>query len=342
MLEVENILIIHVSGRVGDTLLVTPVLETVRSYFKRANINFFVHRNTVDLVRNSPFVNHISLFSKKSAKYKGWLSRKKYDLAIVVSGFYEDDSETLIPYACRVSHNIVAFKSPNSKLLNSCVHFQVDKNFNNKKHVIDYYHDLTNKLGMPIIGRRINFHSSKSELRKAHELLQSSPLKACELIIGVKITGLASRSYRDWPTKNFLQLTNLLSKQYSKIGFILLGGLNEYDKNEDIATSISAPVLNMSGEKLREIGAIMKYLDLYIGVDTGFTQLARSYDHPMVVLYPPSIPKHQSQPMNHPNFYSLECPKKLILDMNKEDMMATIDPEKVFEKINLALTGVMK
>jgi ADP-heptose:LPS heptosyltransferase len=231
----------------------------------------------------------------------------------------------------------VAFKSPNSKLLNSCVHFQVDKNFNNKKHVIDYYHDLTNKIGMPVIGRRINFRSSKSELRKAYELLQSSPLKACELIIGVKITGLESRSYRDWPTENFLQLARLLTNQYSKIGFILLGGLNEYNKNEKIAENISAPVLNMSGAKLREIGAIMKYINLYIGVDTGFTQLVSSYDNPMVVLYHPFIPKYQTQPINHPNFHSIDCHEKSIINMNKENMMETISAERVFEKITMII-----
>ena len=293
------------------------------------------------MLENCKYIDLLNTISKKRARYRGWTFIKKYDIAFVSSS-PDEDADSLVSYACRVSKKIVAFK-PTSSRLRKCVDKSVDKDFNGKRHIIDYYHDLTNALNIFPSSKRVNFYATSKELVRAQKILQESSLKTCKLIIAIKITSLSSRSYRDWPEEHLIKLMNMLIDKYKNVGFIAFGGLGEYDKYESIAQKVHAPFLNLSDhgvadQRLREFGSIMNYVDLYIGVDTGITHLMSSYDAPMVVLYHPLSPTSQYSPINHPNFYSLECPKKFILDMNKEDMMTTIGSEQVFEKINLALS----
>jgi len=334
----KKILVIHFTGRVGDTLFITPLLETISNNYKNSEITALVHRNTIALVEHSKHANYVSTISKKRARYRGWLSRNKYDM-VFVSSSPDEDVDSLVSYACRVGKRIIAFETPSEKL-NNCINYVVHKDFNKDRHLVDYYHDLTNAVGIPSSRKRINFNATNSELNKSKKILQNSSLKDCKIIIAVKITGLPSRSYRDWPEKNFIELTEILAKQYSDIGFIMLGGLDEYEKYDDMSQKIQAPVLNLSNQVAREVGAMMSHVSLYLGVNTGFTHLMSSFDAPMVVLFHPLVSGRQYAPVNHPNFYSLECSN--CINGDESCMMASISSKQVFDTINLALSNVVK
>jgi len=327
----KKILVIHVSGRVGDTLLITPLLETISKHFKNSVLTALIHRNTVDLLENCKYADHIGTISKKRARYRGWTFFKKYDLAFVSSSSNED-ADSLVAYACRTSKKVVAFE-PDSSILRKCIYKSVGKNLNEKRHIIKYYHDLTSSINISPIGERISFRATKQELQESKNLLQKSVLKKCDLIIAVKVTGLESRQFRDWPEDNLSELIELLSKRYKNIGFITLGGLNEFDKFEKFAKRVKTPFLNFSKYGVREVGSIMNYVDLYIGVDTGFTQLMSSYNKPMIILYYPNMSSYKFRPVNHPKLCLLEADQQTHLELDKMALMSTIKPKLVFDKI---------
>ncbi len=329
--DYKSILIIHVSGRVGDTLLITPLLETISKHYRNSTVTILTHRNTVNLLENCKYVDYVETISKKRARYRGWTFYKKYDLALVSSTF-DESSDSLVSYACRVSKKVVAFK-PNSNILRKCIYKSVDKNLDEKRHAIKYYHDLTNSLNIASIGKRISFSSTKQELQESKNILQKSALKKCNLIIAIKITSLESRSFRDWPEDNLVMLIKLLSKKYENIGFVAFGGINEFDKFDNIEKRVQIPFLNFSKYGLREIGSIMNYVDLYIGVDTGFTQLMSSYNKPMIILYYPNMSPYKFSPIDHPKLCLIEADKRQHSDVDEMNLMSTIKPEEVFDKI---------
>ena len=83
MIHLSNVLLIHISGRIGDSLLATPSITTFQKNFLNARIDLLVHRNRLDLFKNVPNVNLIGSISEKRAWYKGWLSLQKYDYVII-------------------------------------------------------------------------------------------------------------------------------------------------------------------------------------------------------------------------------------------------------------------
>lgn len=333
--KVKKILIIHVSGRVGDTLFITPLIETISKHYSNAFVTVLTHRNTVSLLENSKYIDILNTISKKRARYRGWGYAKKHDLAFVSSS-PDEDADSLVAYACRISKKVVAF-DPISPKLKNCLFRSVNKNFRKKRHIVDYYHDLTNALNIHPSNKRVRFCNSSEEITKAKHTLTTSNLNNCQTLIGVKITSLSSRSYRDWPLDNFIDLASIILKEKQNVGFVILGGLDEYDKYDVLAKNIEAPVLNLSGGDLRDFGAIINLLDIYIGVDTGITHLASSFNIPMVVLYHPLNPVKKYGPINHPNFYPIECVQ--CKEQNNEAVaMSTITSDNVFDKINLALS----
>ncbi len=327
----KRILVIHVSGRVGDTLFITSLLETISQYYPNSLITILAHRNTVNLLENCKYVDHIGTISKKRARYRGWTFIKKYDLTFVSSS-PDESADSLVSYACRVSKKVVAFK-PTSRILRKCIDKSVDKDFYEKRHIIDYYHDLTNSLNIAPASKRVSFDATNQELEESKKILQKSTLKKSDLIVAVKITSLPSRSYRDWPEENLVGLMKMLIDKYKNVGFIAFGGLSEYDKYENIAQKVHTPFLNFSDKGLREFGSIMNYVDLYIGVDTGVTHLMSSYNKPMVALYHPNMSVHKYRPINHPKLCLLEADQQSHLDIDEMNLMSTIKPKLVFEKI---------
>jgi len=327
--SIGTILVIHVSGRVGDTLFITPLLETIAKKYPGSKITLLAHRNTVSLLEDCKYADCVGTISKKRARYRGWSFIKKYDLAFVSSS-PDEDADALVSYSCRVSKEVIAFQPSTDRLI-KCLTKSVPKNFGKDRHIVDYYHDLTSSLGIIPMSKRIHYVANNFESISSKNILKRSSIASCDFIVAIKITSLPSRSYRDWPDDHLVSLMKQLIDKYSNIGFVAFGGLSEYQRYEDIANKAKAKLLNLSDKSLREFGSMMQYMDVYIGVDTGVTHLMSSFNIPMIVLYHPLTPKKQYSPLNHPCFFSFECDRDSSVEI--EELMSTISPDLVSKKV---------
>jgi len=91
----HEILVINVS-RIGDTLLVTPALRALAKAWPQARITFLGHPKRVEIIEHLPFVAATGAITKHHARWRGWLARKRWDLALVY-GF----DRPLVAYALR-------------------------------------------------------------------------------------------------------------------------------------------------------------------------------------------------------------------------------------------------
>jgi heptosyltransferase-3 len=103
-LEPRRILVICVA-RIGDTLLTTPALRALAARWPGAAITFLGHPKRVEVMQHLPFLAAVGPISKHRAAWRGWLSRRHFDLALVY-GF----DRALVSYALRVARDVVAFR----------------------------------------------------------------------------------------------------------------------------------------------------------------------------------------------------------------------------------------
>ena len=324
-IKAKKIALIHVSGRIGDTLFITSLINTLKKNYPQSQITVYLHRNTIDLLENNDEIYKLCVISSKKAIFKGWLSRKRYDLSIV-SYSPDEEADNLKGFALRVSRKVVSFSEKNSKFKGRLT-YVAKKDFSEDRHIINYYHALTDSIGLKRGDLRVHYYSSKKEIVEIEKIISDSSLKDCQEIIGVKITSLASRSYRNWPEKNLISLLKKIKNAYPNFGFIFFGDMHEYELYDRLGIEAKVNFFNASEFSMRQIGAMGQKLDCYIGVDTGVTHLISSLNIPLILLYHPDSPSSKYAPLNHPN---------LVIEMadntrNTEKAMEHIKPQKVFE-----------
>ena len=157
------------------------------------------------------------------------------------------------------------------------------------------------------------------------------------MLIGFQTTSFHTRPYRDWPIENFHELANRISAAYPEAHFILFGGRDGLERNQALAAELGDRCISFANQlSLRQTAAIMSYLNLYVGVDTGPTHIMSSFDIPLVGLYHTLSKTHHTGPLQHPQDYCINHPAD---EAGADDTlpMADITVEQVFDQVVRAL-----
>lgn len=310
----SRILIINVC-RIGDTLLATPVLRALAARYPQAAITCLGHPKRVELLRHLPFVAHVGGITKRTAPFRGWLSVKPFDLALV-HGF----DMALVRYALRVSRRVVAFgqKDP---ALNERLEPAVPYPDIHQLHAVDLHLKLSEAAGVQAAGRSLAYRVTASERAQARAHLRESIRPWGRPLIGFVVESFATKSYRDWPIGHFAGLARELAARHPQARFVLFGGAVEEAKHHVLAAAVGGRLVSFAGMLgLRESAARIAELDLYVGVDTGPTHIAGALGVPMVALYHCLHPAWQLAPLDHPALACVQQARPLEGDPRQHGM----------------------
>lgn len=322
--------------RIGDTLLLTPALRAIARFWPGAELDVLGHHRRVEVLAGLPFLRRVGEISKDTAWCRGWLGRftKPYDIAFVY-GF----DTTLVRYALRVSKHVVAFRQLDSDLnrqLGTAVQppgFQSD-------HAVRQAFALPAAVGVKFDGGRLAYRVTAAERDWAAQQIAKDCPRDAKPLVGLQIASFPTKGYRDWPAEHFLALCRMICDRWPKAHFAIFGGSQERKRVELIKSGLASAATAYAGRlSLRQTGALMSRLDLYIGVDTGPTHLMSSFDIPMVGLYHGSSRSELIAPLEHPYLYAIDGPSADSGDSIKASM-ANISVELVFARVCLALKAL--
>lgn len=298
----SNILFIVVS-RIGDTLFTTPALRAVAHAWPNARITVLGHPKRAEVFRNLPYVSALGTITKASAIVKRLWQRKTFDLAIV----YGFDS-ALIDYALAVSTKVVAFRQADDAINVRLTHAVAVPAFQSE-HAVRQLLRLPGALGIETDRLRIDFCLSAGEISDARERLAQHGLAEAGPLVGLQVASFPTKGYRDWPIEYFLGLTERMASRWPNARFLIFGGSEERDRTSWLASAIGARATDFSGRlTLRETGALMGQIHLYVGVDTGPTHIMSSFDTPMVALYHCLSSSRHTGPIDHPAAWLIDHP----------------------------------
>jgi heptosyltransferase-3 len=322
-----KILLIHCSGRIGDSLLATPAITTFQKNFFNAKIDLLTHRNRLDLFENIPNVNLLGSISEKRAWFKGWLALKKYDYVIVFN--YANELSNIVKFALRVGDKVIASPVPDKKI-NSKLFALIPRH--NSQHHIKAYLKYLAPFNIKKLHTRISFYPTYNEINFAKSILAKIKLPRNSFLVGYQICSFSTRSFRDWPLCNFIALSKKIIKVKPMTFFVLFGAIEDRQKVSSFFEHFSHDqCLDLTGLSLRNTAAVMSLIDLYIGVDTGPTHMMSAFDVPMVAMYHGKFPSKYYAPIGHPNCIAIDHPKKD--KCTERDTMADISVDHVFLKL---------
>jgi heptosyltransferase-3 len=274
-----NILVINVA-RIGDTLLTTAVLRAIKAACPAGKLGCLAHPKRVAVLEGLPWVNHLGVVTPTRAHWRGRFSPKAWDVAIV----YGHDS-ALIRYAARVAHKVVAFAQDDPALNRLLWRAVPVPEHREQIHLVHEYLLLPAAAGIETNDYRLAYYPFDAELAAARAWLEKNAPRATRFI-GYQLASFPAKSYRDWPLENFAALGRQILDRYPGSVLVIFGGKESRDKAGWLRDRLGDRVVAAAGlMSLRESAALMKHLDLYIGVDTGPTHLTGALAVPMIALY---------------------------------------------------------
>lgn len=288
----KRILVIHVA-RFGDTLLTGMAVRALKEAYPQAEIDFLGHPKRFDIIRGLPQLKQIGAISKKSAPLKGRchqiFGRKPYDLAVV----WGHDA-AIHRYAQRVAKHLVVQQikdEATNKSLRAAGHAVLKMPSDKEIPLADWLLTLLERgLGISSPNRQVAYTVLPAEKNWAREWLNHAfaGVQNPEAfpLIGLIIESFPTFKHRDWPIEHFVELCRGITQHYPNARFVLLG--SQLPKAKVAALkAVMGDRMAQAADRLsmRESGAIMSCLDLYIGIDTGPSHVAAGIGIPMVCLF---------------------------------------------------------
>jgi len=292
-------LVIRLSS-IGDILLTTPLLRSLRRVYPDMEIDFCVFKEYSELVENNPNISRVISIDRLSAIREGRTkiqSQEKYDYVI---DLHNNFRSRVLRFGKGKKIFTVNKRSFRRWLL---VKTKINL-LQNTSDVIGRYFEAAHRLGVIDDKEGLDF-TDALDLQKLGDLINNSDItdfllhtEPEKMLVGV-CPG-AKHFTKRWLPERFAELVStLIRKKNAQI--LLFGGKEDAERctairaqalisltlsKKTVAVSIEKSVIDLSGKlTLSEIAATMKQCDLLITNDTGLMHVASAQKKPLIALF---------------------------------------------------------
>lgn len=284
MPDPQSILLIA-TRQIGDVLLATPLLRTLRNSYSYARIDVLVYRDKGGMLEGNPDCDQIIEVSEHPsfAEYRGFLPGifRKYDLA--VNTLAGDRPHIYAFWAARMRVGVVTEKASFWKKWVNQKMVLLD---NENTHTVLQNLRLGVALGLPLAYRVIPPASKDAEVRLARRLPFDSKDRRYAVLHPYPMW-----RYKRWTERGWSSLATELLKYFDYV--VLTGGPNREEEEFSARLVDRAPerIFSLVGKtSFPEATELLRSAQLCVGPDTAMTHLAASCGTPTVAIYGPSNP----------------------------------------------------
>lgn len=276
--------LVVVTRRIGDVLLATPVLRSLRQAWPDATVDALVFSSTAEVLASNPDINKIHAIPERPSlsQHIVFIAKlfRRYDLALsLVAG----DRPTL--YAWCAGRRRVGLLLPTKKeswkrrFLHQWVPYDL-----NEKHTVLTHLSLLEPLGVPAISAVTPAWSSADELRAAQLL---SPLRGERFVV---LHLYPKFNYKMWSDAAWLELARWISEQKLRVVMTGSNDVAELAYINRLARQMRAP-LNLAGQlTINQSACVLAQATAYVGPDTALTHMAAALGIPTVAFFGPTDP----------------------------------------------------
>lgn len=283
--DMKKILIVS-NTALGDTILSTPVIKTLKKNFSDIHITLMVNKNVYPLFKDYEYVNEVIFYQNKFfelIKHAYFIKKMKIDTIFLVHSNGPQDLFIALLSGVKTINKAINL---NSDLINNNHNYSVQMNTLTKKVISNpiryntYQHIVEHRLNILSNYHITNIDKTLSLPSKYYDSFCNQyhyPQISQKTIIALQLG--ASETYRRWPVHYFAELTNLILKDNNDIIIVLLGSTQEQDLTEEFFKFSLYPnkILNFCGKtSIQELPCLVKKCALLITGDTGTLHLAIS------------------------------------------------------------------
>lgn len=270
----------------GDVLLTTPLILSLRQAYPDARLDVLVFKNTAAMLEGNPTINHIITTPNRPgfADYRQLFRQlfRQYDLAITTQTGDRPFLYTLLAAPLRVA--IVPPKTTTGWWKRFFVQHWTEHD--------DHVHTVLQHLKLlDLINIQRCFSVVPPQMANTGELAQQHPFLMDNTDF-VVLHPYPQWTYKQWTLEGWVEIGHYLKNLGLTI--VLSGGpaQQEIDYVATIQRQLPKDTINLAGQvSLAQLAAIIGQARLYIGPDTGITHLAAATGVPVIALYGPTNPE---------------------------------------------------
>jgi ADP-heptose:LPS heptosyltransferase len=343
--KINKILLIRLD-QIGDVLLTTPAVSTIRKAFpKQAKIYYLLSERTKDIIEQNPNVDELITYQAcwfwKNTKFNlkefirliKRIRKEEFDLGIDFRG---DFRNILIMWLGKVRYKVSYGITGGGFLLDLLVEYKTN-NIRWIKHEVDRNLDLVKALGInqkkADINKNLSLYLRDEDIEFADKFFKEKDIKKEDKIIGIHPGSL--RPAKQWNPAKFARLINKLIEEKFKV--ILFSGPNDKDTIEKIRKNtrfepIIAPQVN-----LKKFAALLKKINLLVCVNSAALHIGSALGIKKVVIFSACDSKTAWGPIDEENSIVIQkdvpCKYCGMFDCKNHICMDLISEEEVFAAI---------
>jgi len=283
----NKVLIIQ-TAFIGDVILATPLIETIKVNYPNCQIDFLIKKGNEDLVSNHPLISNVFLFDK-TQKLNSLFDNirkiriEKYDFVFNLQRFL---SSGLIA-VFSAGKKIIGFKkNPMSFLFDKRFEHQIS----NGQHEVDRNLSLI-QVQCKLLTRRPKLYPNKADFAKVN-VLAETPF--------ICIAPASVWKTKQAPIEKWIEIIRHAATQYR---IYLVGASFDYDLCEEIIQKSQCIELdNLCGKlKLMETAALFSKAQHVFVNDSGPLHIASAMNTPVTALFCSTSPKFGFGPLSDKN-----------------------------------------
>lgn len=280
--------------RIGDVILTTPVIRSLREEFPDAHLTLAVDSSCAGLLDaidvDERLVHH------KAGGWNGFFglnSWMKDDLPSFHGDYCLDftgtDRSGLMAFLAS-SQRKVTYERFRSKFLRRFVYTDFVDSSVRERHTADHHTDMLRPLGITREGVPLDLRLPEAVVAETRALLANSGVTGPYAVIHAG----TARSEKYWLSESWICVMEFISAQYG-LTLVLTGSkdLSEQEHLAAIRRGFSGPCVDLSGKTgLVGLAALIQGAKVFCGVDTAALHLADAMRTPAVALFGPTNPYH--------------------------------------------------
>ena len=322
----KKILVIRLSS-LGDVLLTTPILRTLKQKYPDSTINFLIKRDYADAVKYNPFVSKLFIYDKKNVRQLiSEFKSVNFDFVVDLQNNFRSRKVTRA-----LKLKTYKYSKPTIRKF-LLVKFKINL-LKNSKSVVQMYAEAIDDWHLDSYQLELFYPDEKNK-----ELENNNYIGFCP----------GSKHFtKRWPAEYFIELGTELVQHGFKI--LIFGGKDDKDLCNEISGKIDGGINLQNNDDILRIAADMKQCKAVITNDSGLMHTASAVGVPVISIFGSSVKEFGFVPIGDKNIIlennqlicrpcshigRSECPKKHFKCMKE------ITPQNVNDQLQKLLASL--
>ena len=283
--DIRKILLVRQDSRLGNLILMTPLISGFRKSFPTATIDILISEGFEEILEHNPEIDDILMFRKSLARRQPWsyprflmeIRRAGYDLAVDVSdGRHTSLNNSLLTAFSGAHYRLGYNYGEAGGFLNMAVPCPPAD-----MHMADAVMGLVKFIAPETPDFPMVVHIGEDDREFASEWLQRHDIPALESFFVIHPGG---KGRKRWDTDKFAGLIERIDREMG-VRLVCIAGPADMDRLDRIHEKSGAAFDVLTDVTVNRMAAVIERCDLFISGDTGPMHVASALEKPTVAIF---------------------------------------------------------